>query len=330
MYDLLVVFKTHLEHYAEITNPKVFFKRSYSCTFSTKRDFLNITYFLILTCSAIHELSVSVHTKSLAVLISAVHTAFCLFSIIIYYAGKMYLHRPSSHTYSYGFSRVEPLLGFVNGFFLVLFSAYVLMQCVQRLLEPVDLAEMNSGSLDVIRSLCLGLLINTVGLIFFKDIVFVRNDTGASSQIPKSQIRFAFFHIIQNVSVIVLYVLSFYYPIKLTIRGVVAYDGLFACVMAVVVFYVAYPILVTNGMILLQTSPQNIYPQIYTKLQRLLQIDGVIEYENEHFWTLAPNVYMGSIVIKTTIDANDQMVLTQTHELFDGILEDICVQVQKK
>ena len=100
--------------------------------------------------------------------------------------------------------------------------------------------------------------------------------------------------------------------------------------MALVVVYVALPIITENGLILLQTSPQSAYPQIYAKLQQLHQIQGVVEYKNEHFWTLAPNKHVGSIVVIINEDADEQIILKQAHEILDTILVDICIQVQKR
>jgi len=56
----------------------------------------------------------------------------------------------------------------------------------------------------------------------------------------------------------------------------------------------------------------------------------IIEYRNEHFWTLAPNKYVGSIIVIINEDSDEQIVLKQCHEILDTVLEDICIQVQKR
>ncbi|EKE38359.1 cation transporter, putative [Entamoeba nuttalli P19] len=301
-----------------------FFSNLKNVVLATRKDKINIVYFVVLMVFALRELMVSVDTNSLGLLVSTVHTAFCLFSIIIYYAGKMYAHRSSTESMTYGFQRVEPLLGFINGFFLVLFSAFTLMQCVERMIEPVAIATEPDSIRSIISTVCWGLLINGIGLCFFSDIIFVREASSTTSSIPQSQKRFVLFHFIQNITVITIYSISFWYP-----SGIISYDGLFSMAMAFIVIYIAIPILTANGMILLQTSPQTVYPQIYAKLQQLQQLDGVLEYKNEHFWTLSPNNFVGSVVVVINEDADEQTILKQAHELFDSVLKDICIQVQK-
>jgi zinc transporter 6 len=48
-----------------------------------------------------------------------------------------------------------------------------------------------------------------------------------------------------------------------------------------------YPMSVYTGRILLQTTPTHILPQLERYLSEALAVDGVIEFKNEHFWTIS-------------------------------------------
>ena len=307
-----------------VETKSTFFSDIKNAVLATPKDKCNFAYFIVLLLFTLYEFMISQDCNSLGMLISTVHNGFCLLSIIINYAVKIYSAKPSTDRYSYGFLRVEPFLGFINGIFLILCSAYTLMQCVERMIEPAEIPTTPEIVSTILKTLLSGLIVKVIGIAFFSDIIFVRDSSSLSTAIPKTQKRFAIFQFIQDFVVIFVFFISYYK------KEIVEYDGYFAFAMALVVVYVAIPILIENGLILLQTSPQNAYPQIYAKLQQLHQIDGVVEYKNEHFWTLAPNKHVGSIIVIINEDADEQIILKQAHEILDTILVDICIQVQKR
>ena len=49
----------------------------------------------------------------------------------------------------------------------------------------------------------------------------------------------------------------------------------------------ALPVSITNALILLQAAPSDMIVALEKCLREVSTIDGVLEYSNEHFWTLA-------------------------------------------
>ncbi len=47
------------------------------------------------------------------------------------------------------------------------------------------------------------------------------------------------------------------------------------------------PLTVYTGRVLLQTTPSHVVPQLDRLLREALTIDGVLEFKNEHFWTVS-------------------------------------------
>ncbi|KAG8783481.1 putative zinc transporter msc2 [Serendipita sp. 398] len=67
------------------------------------------------------------------------------------FASVMATWKPNER-FTYGYSRIETLSGFANGIFLVLISVFIIVEAIQRLIDP---PEMNTRQL---------LLVSTVGL----------------------------------------------------------------------------------------------------------------------------------------------------------------------
>ena len=48
-----------------------------------------------------------------------------------------------------------------------------------------------------------------------------------------------------------------------------------------------HPLTSYAGRVLLQTTPAHLVPQLDRMLREALTIDGVLEFKNEHFWTVS-------------------------------------------
>jgi heme-binding NEAT domain protein len=54
-----------------------------------------------------------------------------------------------------------------------------------------------------------------------------------------------------------------------------------------------------------------------------------LECKNEHFWTHAPGVFVGSLVVRVRGDANEETVLARVQNLFNPLVTHLTVQVEK-
>ncbi|KAK9925198.1 hypothetical protein M0R45_033530 [Rubus argutus] len=103
-------------------------------------------------------------SNSLGLISDACHMLFdCAALAIGLYAS--YISRlPANSQFNYGRGRFEVLAGYTNAVFLVLVGALIVLESLERILDP---QEMSTSSLLVVS--IGGLLVNVVGLIFFHE-----------------------------------------------------------------------------------------------------------------------------------------------------------------
>lgn len=58
-------------------------------------------------------------------------------------------------------------------------------------------------------------------------------------------------------------------------------------------------------------------------------MDGVLEFRNEHFWTLGYNNLVGTIHVRVRRDANEQVVLSHLTNRLSNLVSDLTIQVFK-
>jgi zinc transporter 5/7 len=68
--------------------------------------------------------------------------------------------RPRNRTFTYGFGRFEVLAGFANGVFLVFVSLLIVLESIERIMEPQEMSTENLMLVSV-----LGLVVNIAGLV---------------------------------------------------------------------------------------------------------------------------------------------------------------------
>ncbi|CAL9222459.1 unnamed protein product [Arabidopsis halleri] len=121
-------------------------------------------FLLINTAYMVVEFVAGFMSNSLGLISDACHMLFdCAALAIGLYAS--YISRlPANHQYNYGRGRFEVLSGYVNAVFLVLVGALIVLESIERILDP---QEISTNSLLVVS--VGGLLVNIVGLIFFHE-----------------------------------------------------------------------------------------------------------------------------------------------------------------
>nr|CAD7264183.1 unnamed protein product [Timema shepardi] len=89
------------------------------------------------------------------------------------------------------------------------------------------------------------------------------------------------------------------------------------------------PMSVYSGKVLLQTTPSHIVGQLDKCLRETLTIDGVLEFRNEHFWTLSFGKLAGSLQVRVRRDADEQLVLAHVVDRLSNLVTVLSVQVFK-
>lgn len=74
------------------------------------------------------------------------------------------------------------------------------------------------------------------------------------------------------------------------------------------IFLSVLPLLKDSAMTLLLQTPENIQYEI---LDRILKVDQVQSYSDEHFWSLSSSTIVGTIHIQIANDGDEQRVTAQ-------------------
>ncbi|KAG6557038.1 hypothetical protein Mapa_000964 [Marchantia paleacea] len=121
-------------------------------------------FLLINTSFMVVEFVFGFLSNSLGLISDACHMLFdCAALAIGLYAS--YISRlPANSRFQFGYGRFEVLSGYANAVFLILVASLIVLESLERLLEP---PEISTGSLLIVS--VGGLLVNVVGLIFFHE-----------------------------------------------------------------------------------------------------------------------------------------------------------------
>jgi Co/Zn/Cd efflux system component len=103
---------------------------------SARRIMIMNTILFLVACIEMHY---AYHSEYLALLATAYYTLFDVMALTISLVAHIVSKQRSSLIYSYGYDRVEVLLGFAVGTYLIFVSLYVFFEAFERLLEPPPL-----------------------------------------------------------------------------------------------------------------------------------------------------------------------------------------------
>jgi zinc transporter 5/7 len=103
-------------------------------------------------------------SNSLGLISDAFHMLFDCTALGIGLYASIISKWEANSSFSYGYARVEILSGFVNGIFLLFIGFFVLVESVQRLVEPPEVRTERLVLVSV-----LGFIVNMIGLYAFHD-----------------------------------------------------------------------------------------------------------------------------------------------------------------
>nr|XP_004659137.1 zinc transporter 7 [Jaculus jaculus] len=93
-------------------------------------------------------------------------------------------------------------------------------------------------------------------------------------------------------------------------------DPICSILIAMLIVLSVIPLLRESVGILMQRTPpplEKALPQCYHRVQ---QLRGVYSLQEQHFWTLCSDVYVGTLKVLVAPDADTRWILSQTHNIF--------------
>ena len=277
----------------------------------------------------------------------------CTALVLGLYAALMARWKPT-RVFSYGYARVEVLSGFVNGLFLVVVAFFVFYEAMGRLFEPPEISTNRLLLVSVA-----GFAVNMIGIFSFSHAHAHAHggggscssatkepqhhdhshshgdDHGHSHKAPathghshslsdNANMKGVFLHILADTLGSVGVIIS---SLLIQLFGWYISDPICSLFISIMIFLSVLPLLKDSAMTLLLQTPSHVQ---YELLDRILQLDQVISFSNEHFWKLSSSI-VGTIHVQITNEGDEQRVTSQVQAILkEADMDTIAVQVEKQ
>jgi cobalt-zinc-cadmium efflux system protein len=231
---------------------------------------------------------------SLALLADATHMFADLGALTLAYAAMSVAERPPSRRYTFGLYRAEILAAFVNAQILLVVSGVIFFESYQRFRHPaaIDLGVM--------------LLVGSIGLA--ANLLSMRVLHGHHHH--SLNVRAAYVEVFTDM-LGSLAVIGGALVIRLT--DWLWVDPLLSAAIAVVIVPRAYALLRETGHILLEGTPSDVdMPRLR---EQLLEIPGVQEIHDLHFWTLTSGLHSASVHVCAAPETSRGQVLREVQRV---------------
>ncbi|ORZ03989.1 cation efflux family-domain-containing protein [Syncephalastrum racemosum] len=322
---------------ASTTSVIGFLKHSLSIILDNQ-DSKQIFYFLLLNLSYMFvQLAYGVWTNSLGLISDAIHMFFdCLALGVGLFASVMSKWPPNTR-YSYGYNRIETVAAFFNGVFLVLISVSIVMEAIQRILDP---PEMNTQRLLLVSFL--GLVVNLVGIFAFNhghahghshgghDHHHHGHSHGHDHHGHSANMQGVFLHIMADtlgsVGVIVSTLLIQWF-------GWTGFDPIASLFIAILIVLSVIPLIKDSASVLMLQLDDGLVSQVEGTLNELGQLPGIAGVTQPRFWPNEAGSLIGSCHVQVKDGTDWQDARRRASELLmshiDG-LKEVCVQIESE
>jgi cobalt-zinc-cadmium efflux system protein len=225
--------------------------------------------------------------RSLALLADATHLFADIAALVLAYAAMAVAERGPTHRYTFGLYRAEILAAFVNAEMLLVVTCFLFYEAYRRLQAPL---EIQTGLMTVVAAV--GLATNLVSM------AILRRDSEHSLNV-----RAAYLEVLSDA------LGSFG---VLVAAGIMALTGRFwldpviSAAIGLVVLPRAISILRQSAHILLEGTPIDL--DLGDLRAKLLNVPGVVELHDLHFWTLTSGLHSASVHIRATEESRHEVL----------------------
>ncbi|KAL1431205.1 hypothetical protein MTO96_014587 [Rhipicephalus appendiculatus] len=280
------------------------------------------------------ELLYGMWTNSLGLISDGFHMLFDCSALVMGLAAALLARRSATRTFPFGYGRVEVLSGFMNGLFLVVIAFMVFSEAITRLFDPPQVKTERLLTVSIA-----GLIVNLIGILAFRHTHSHSHGAshshshshshGHSHTGANTNLQGVFLHILADTLGSVGVIVS---SLLIDQFGLLVADPLCSVFIAVLIFVSVLPLLKHSSMILVLRTPLQLEgKKLPSMLSKVLKIEGVLSYRNEHFWYHTSDVLAGSLHVQIAKDANSQKVLSQVTSLFKELgMQHFTVQVEKE
>ncbi len=314
------------------------------------RNSRNLFLFLLLNLSfAFVELLYGVWSNSLGLISDSFHMFFDCTGLLAGLVASVISKWKPDDKFSYGYVRAEILAGFMNGLFLLFIAFFICSEAVERFIEPPEVKHERLFVVSV-----LGLIVNLIGIYAFQHghpdghshahhghshfhnhghahHSHVGNNTAAghdhhghfhfrensSATTANSQLmKGVFLHILADTLGSVGVIIS---AVLMKMFGWMRADPICSIFIAVLVAASVISLIKDSIFILMQRQPKELDDRLPHCYQKVMQLPDVYTIQEPHFWTLCSGVYVGSLKLEVSKDADLKYIVSHTHLIFTSI-----------
>lgn len=231
-----------------------------------------LLWVVILTASMmVVEFVAGILTNSLALISDAGHMLTHLFALGLSLFAVIFCSKQATKERSFGFYRLEVIAALINGFTLVLITAYIIYKAYLRIIHP--------QSLDVINMFIvatLGLAVNLVSAAILWKV-----------KTADLNIKSAYFHLLTDTISSVAIVIG---AIIIRYTDLWVIDPILSVVICIMILLWAKSLIKDSINVLLESAPKHI------KIDEVIKtikdgVDGVQQVHDVHIWQIATRMY---------------------------------------
>ncbi|GIC87591.1 metal cation transporter MSC2 [Aspergillus udagawae] len=243
-----------------------------------ERDSRRIFYFMSLNFTfMLVQLSYGFITGSLGLLSDSIHMFFDCLALVVGLCAAVMSKWPPSARFPYGYGKVDTLSGFANGIFLMIISIEIIYEAVERLSSGSQMHRLG----ELLAVSVAGLLVNLVGIMAFDHGHAHGHDHGHSHAHGNENMHGIFLHILADTLGSVAVVIS---TILVHFSGWAGYDPIASCLIAILIFASAVPLVSSTAKTLLLALPADVEYNVRETLAGVSSLRGVVGYTVPKFW----------------------------------------------
>lgn len=233
---------------------------------------------------------------SLALLSDAAHNLSDVLSLVISYLANRLAKREPTEKQTFGFRRSEILAALINSVTLIIISAIILFEAVQRLINPAPVSP------DWVIYLAIaGIFTNGISVLFIR-----------SNSSENLNMRAVYLHLIGDMFTSIAVLLG-----GLAMKYLYWYwtDSVFSIVIALYLLYMSWGIVRSSLRILMQFTPEEIdVPIIVSEIEK---IGGVKNIHHVHVWQVNEH----DLMFEAHIDMSDDLKVSSFEKILDRVNE---------
>ena len=271
-----------------------------------EKDSRRIFYFMLLNLGfMVVQSTYGYLTGSLGLISDSIHMFFDCLALLMGLCASVMSKWPPNLKFPYGYGKIDTLAGFANGVFLMLISVEIVYEAVERLFEGSGLTR--TTELLVVSTM--GLCVNIVGLFAFEhghahhghghghghhshDLSTTHTLTSTSKAMETFPSAHTHGHGGENMMGIYLHIMAdalgsvavVISTLLVQYTGWTGFDPLASCIIAILIFASAIPLVASSAKILLLSLHTDIEYNLRDILAGVSTLRDVVGYTVPKFW----------------------------------------------